>query len=292
ETRAAMGTYVRLTAFAHDDEESVRRAFAAAFGVIERLDPILSRHRSDSALSRLNAAGGTDGAPAPLTESLRIAEAAHRQTEGAFDPTIEPLERLESIALRDNAAPSAKAIDAALARVGLQHVDWTDREIAFRLPGMGLDLDGVAKGYILDAVAAELAAAGLTEYLVEGGGDMASAGRAWRVGIWNPAANSTEEARLTRGAMTTSGNYQYGRSPLWGHIIDPFRGRPVAERRSVTVCAPTCALADAWSTGLAVLEPDRALALAERAPDVECLLIDARGEIRATSGFPRLPAES
>ncbi|HSR50867.1 MAG TPA: FAD:protein FMN transferase [Acidobacteriota bacterium] len=184
-------------------------------------------------------------------------------------------------------------------------------------PGMALGLGGIAKGYGIDRAGAVLREMGYANFLVDGGGDVLTsgrrAGRPWRVGIQNPrsvqgSAASTPAARpdggasmagagqpllgyveVSGGAVATSGDYQRFRivdGVRYHHIIDPRSGRPARGCRSVTVLAPSAEQADALATAIFVLGPEEGLALADSLEKVETLIVDSRGSIQKTAGFP------
>ena len=138
-----------------------------------------------------------------------------------------------------------------------------------------LDLSGIAKGYAVDRLSTILTELGLTEHLVEVGGEIQARG-AWTVGVQDPSggmATTVHRAFPVRDlGMATSGGYRDFRPAagdeegrFWTHILDPRAGRPVERRAgSVTVLAASCLEADAWATALYVLGPEEGFDLAEQ----------------------------
>jgi thiamine biosynthesis lipoprotein len=144
-------------------------------------------------------------------------------------------------------------------------------------PGLRIDLSAIAKGYGVDRVAAALEAEGISDYMIEVGGEIRAAGhklgdKPWVLGIEHP---SFEMNRAVHGAITateplalaTSGDYRTFLEvdgQKYSHTIDPRTGRPTPLRTaSVSVVRPTAAEADALATGLGVLEPAAAIRLAD-----------------------------
>ena len=260
-----------------------RAAAEAAEEALEemhRIESVMSAWKEESELSRLNAASG--GAPRELSDELfDVVDRSFRFsriTGGAFDPTTAPLVDLWGFRGGEPALPGDAALDSALALVGSSRIvlDREEQTIAL-LPGMRLDLGGIAKGYAVDRAAEILRGRGAQSALVNIGGNMYAIGAppgrdAWTIGIRDPRGGDGVAGTLLlrNEAVATSGDYENfveidGRR--YGHIIDPRSGRPAAGVLAVTVVARTAIAADALSTGLFVMGPERApIALAaERA---------------------------
>jgi thiamine biosynthesis lipoprotein len=132
-------------------------------------------------------------------------------------------------------------------------------------------------------------------FLIQAGGDMYVAGlhdgRPWRVGIRDPRGpvdRSFAALDLSEGAVSTSGDYERffvhgGRR--YHHILNPATGEPARGARSVTIVANTSILADALSTGVFVMGPSRGLALVERLPGVEGVIVSDQNVVSVSSGL-------
>jgi thiamine biosynthesis lipoprotein len=256
----------------------------------------------DSAVGRLNREGRLTGPlPEGVLDTLNLARSVATLSRGAFDPTILPLTSLWSFD-SGGRLPGAEELAAALPRVDYSRL-WIAADGTVALPpGFGLDLGGIAKGAVVDLLAAELERRGHRRYLIDAGGDILVSGlkegrRPWSIAIRHPRDSEVMVGVLELGgegrvAVVTSGDYeryfeQDGRR--YHHIIDPHTGYPAEGLASVTVIAPTCAAADALATAAFVLGPEEGLQLLESLESVEGLLIAERGgslsAIR-TSGFP------
>lgn len=247
---------------------------------LETVNQQMSTYRPDSELSRFNAATAGTWIPVSMDtrsvvdEALRISQL----TGGAFDPSVGPVVDLWGFGPGpgQKQVPSSEEIAALSESVGFAKVETRVEPPALRKQtvGLRLDLSGVAKGFGVDKVAALLEARGLSNHLVEVGGELRSSGhgpggRAWRIGIEKPTAAPGDLQRiidLDRAALATSGNYRLffehdGQS--FSHIIDPARGRPVDhDLASATVVARTTMEADALSTSLLVLGPEAGMSFA------------------------------
>ncbi len=160
---------------------------------------------------------------------------------------------------------------------------------------MAITPDGIGKGFILDEGLRVLKGMGFGHVMLDAGGDIVvSRGLGdpmWRVGIQDPrqpAGQLSARVSLSDGAIATSGDYLHAYTPdlSLNHILDPRTGASPMQLSSASVIAPSAAMADALSTGMMVLGPDRGLELVRTFPGVECLLITKTGELVQSEGFP------
>ncbi|MFH1765490.1 MAG: FAD:protein FMN transferase [Gemmatimonadota bacterium] len=301
-SQPSMGTLVSVTAV-HASPGLIQDAAGLAFREMDRVVNLLNRYDPSSALSYLNTEGSIDGPPPELTTVMRQARSFHDASEGAFDPTVQPLVDLfrsrlgggdpasrsasSSPASSSFAKPPSEAeILEALALVDGRRVELTPQSIRLSIPGMGVTLDGIAKGYVVDRMAAVLAAQGLEDFLINAGGDIRSAGfredgREWRVGVQDPTKRGDlpDVIGLTNGAVATSGSYEiyFDRERTHHHIVSARSGESPQSSQSVSVVAPTALAADALATSVFVMEPERGVAFIESLPQCACLIVDHQG---------------
>jgi thiamine biosynthesis lipoprotein len=263
----ALGAQAKLV-LQHSDEAAAREAIAAAIAEVARLEAIFSLHQADSALSRLNREGRIDDAAIELRELLAEALAVSQRSDGAFDPTVQPLWRLYADHFANPAAsPEGPSLEMIADRLRL--VDWRKiaiegASVAFGAPGMAVTLNGIAQGYITDQVGVLLRKHGFEHVLVNMGEELALGpkwdGSSWTIGLTNPREPSAilTELPLAQGAVATSGGYgyQFDRAGLFTHILDPKTGQPARRWASVTVVADSATLADGLSTALSVVDPE------------------------------------
>jgi len=317
--RPGMGTRIGISIRA-DGPARAEDAAHRAFELMDRLTSLLNRYDSGSALSALNDRGVLADAPPALVDVVDRALAAGRQTSGAFDPTVAPLVDLfgggvPRVPPNDLAAawahvpadhpvallaPDPADQTEALALVGAERVRRDGSRIAFAREGMRLTLDGVAKGWIVDAMAASLEEAGIRDFLVDAGGDIRAAGRPepdrpWTVAVQDPWKQDhwPDVIGLFRGAVATSGSYEFYFDPerTRHHIVAGPRGVSPVEASSVTVTAPEAATADALATAVFVLGPTAGLRLIEATAGSECLLIAPDGARHMSTGWTALSLE-
>jgi len=277
---------------------------------LEAVDAQMSTWRDDSELSAVRRADGPVTVSGPTAEVVAAALVLSAQTGGAFDPTVQPLMELWGFhgKPRDD-LPAQHEIDAVRSQVGwdrLKVTETADGTPQVDAGGTALDLSAIAKGYAVDQVSEGLSAMGLTEHMVEIGGEVRALGDGghgdgWLLGIETPQVGSLPGSslhavvRLREGALATSGNYR-NRYVVDGHALshtmDPRTGRPTESATlSASVVAPTCRLADGLATTLMVMDPEDGLALVASLPGVEALILSGTGGARserATAGMESL----
>jgi thiamine biosynthesis lipoprotein len=126
------------------------------------------------------------------------------------------------------------------------------------MDGVSLDLGGIAKGYAVDRASQVLKDNGITNFLLNAGGDLYASGDKgngvpWMVGVKHPRKPSKLMARLsaTNVAVVSSGDYERFSivdSIRYHHIIDPRTGYPATGSRSVSVLADSAEEADVMAT--------------------------------------------
>ena len=294
ETRALLGTFITIKLI-DTESERAKGAIEDAFAEIERLSLILSRHDPASELSILNNTGAMANASPELVGVVQKAVAFSDLTGGAFDVSVLPLLKLYGDSFADGGdPPTEKAIDTARELVDYRRIEIKNRSITLAAPGMGLTLDGIAKGYVVDQAAALLKARGLTQVMVEAGGDMSlrgmrQDGAPWKIGLTHPRALAGyyEVIQTSNDCLATSGDYEnaFTADYSWHHIIDPRLGHSPREVASATVVAADTAYADALATAAMVMGVTDSLALFENLPGVQALLIDKAMKSYTTGGF-------
>lgn len=286
----ALGAEVSLVAY-HPERDVAERALTAAFKALDELEDVLSLYRPQSQLCQLNQDGVLERPHPDLVEVLRCAIAWSRLTDGAFDPTVQPLWNYYT----SGGGPDSDRLQAAR-----QLVDWKRVEVEARRirlgPGQTVTLNGVAQGFAADRVREVLRAHGI-RYALANTGEFAALshkpeGEDWRIGIQHPRVPEAYVAlaALDDRFLATSGDYETKFSEDFSthHIFDPATGRSPTTLSSVSVIAPTGLEADALSTAIFVLGPDRGLKLAATRRGVEVLMVLKDGDLVSTPNFPRV----
>ena len=303
EPWSVMGTYAAVSA-SGKDQGRLAALVGATKGIFEDLNGSLSTYRPDSEVSRLSKSSAKE--PVSVTKSTREVLALSvryaEQTGGAFDPTVAPLVFLWGFSggKRPVRLPDAATIEAAKRLVGYKHVIISEKSAYLDMPGMAVDLGGIAKGYAVDVAYDKLVALGAEGFLINLGGNVRCRGKAesarpWTIGVRNPFEKEdlVGVVHLSTGlAAATSGNYEQFvtiEGERYCHIIDPRTGLPVKGMAGVTVISETAVETDALSTALFVLGPEKSKPILARHPRSHALFIpDKRPlEIWVSKGFKK-----
>jgi len=291
------------------DGDAVHMAAArAALDEADRLEALLTVFRDTSALVRVNrtAAQGPVHAEPELFDLVEIAKRMHAATGGAFDITSTPLSRCWGFLRREGRLPPPEEIDAARARVGMQHVelDPAHRTIHFRRPGLELNLGAIGKGYALDRMARLLSSlecrravlsAGGSSVVAIGGGEPGLSGvegPGWLIDLKSRRISRDRIARLRLrdGALATSGageQFVDVNGTRYGHVLDPRTGWPASGVTSVSVVTRYAAVADALSTGCLVAGEPLAASYAAANPETLIVLTPEGSErCRVFGSYP------
>ena len=279
---STMGTYFKVAVASlppsiHQDELK-----ASIDQLLEKTNGQMSTYISDSELSRFNQYEKTDWFPVSSETALVVKEALniHYLTKESFDITVGPLVNLWGFgpAGRKGEIPSQEKINITLKKVGSRHLQsrLTPPSLKKDIVDLYLDLSGIAKGFGVDHLAEYLESIGITDFLVDIGGEMKTRGHKrdgtpWKIGIERPVTDKREIQKIVNlgnQAIATSGDYRNyfdKNDQRYSHEINPKTGQPVQHRlASVTVFDSSCMRADALATGLMVLGPQEGYRLAER----------------------------
>ncbi|MEP6906827.1 MAG: DUF2271 domain-containing protein [Pseudoxanthomonas sp.] len=282
-------------------------AVIAALDEIERLEALLSTWDDDSELSRFNRAAAPLAGSDELREVLSRCEQWREQTHGIFSC------RLGSVAQIWREAETS-GVGVAPDRVGLRKRARALAGIEFDAaaaqlqvaPGLQWQVDGLAKGYIIDHAlrAARQAAPQATGIKLDIGGDalywgVPAAGQSWKVALADPRATRDNAGflatlNLHSQAIASSGHrergFRIGRRH-YSHLLDASEGWPAEYAPSATVVANDAATADALATALSVMPISEGLALVETLSGVEALIVGDRGVPFASTGWHALLAD-
>lgn len=245
-------------------------------------------------------------------EVMSAAQQVHKESEGAFDPTVGPLVQLWGFGPDPSRSdlPADEDIGSALARVDFGAISFGEdaaggKTLTRSRDDIRVDLSAIAKGYAVDRVAQTLEQAGHLSYMVEVGGEIRvgqakpasqpqGEGSPWRIAVERPTQEGGvfQVVPMTQAAMATSGDYRNFFTvdgQRFSHTIDPKTGRPVEHTlASVSVLHSSCMMADAYATALSVMGPEQGMAFAEQQGLAVLMLVRDGEQLQAlrSSNFP------
>jgi thiamine biosynthesis lipoprotein len=296
----AMGSELKLTAWSAD-EAAVQQLFDEVFARFDRLDSMMSVWRQGSDILRLNDAAGEHPVQvAPeVFEALTSARRISEWTDGKFDVTFAALSDLWRF---DDQDKDSRIPDPAQVKQRLPLVDYralvldpAARTAFLQHRGMRAHLGGIGKGYAVEQAVKLFRDRGVKDFMIQAGGDLyvggTKDGRPWNLGINDPrgpGGSSFASLALSDATFSTSGDYErffMHDGVRYHHILDPDTGEPARLSRSVTIVAASPVVADGLSTGVFILGPEKGMALIERLPDVEGVIVSANNEVLVSSGL-------
>lgn len=274
----------------HPDRAKAQALVRRVVAEVERLESILSLYRDTSALCELNRMGALAMPPQDLVAVLEASRTVFDITDGAFDPSVQPLFALYAgYFARPDAAPSGPStadVEQAKALAGFEAVHFNADRIAFARRGMALTLNGIAQGYVTDRVVALLREEGIDSSLVDMGEGRAigaqADGQPWRIGLVETQADREDETviPLIDAAIATSAfsGFRFDAAGRFSHILDPRHGSVQPRYRRLTVIAPDATTADGFSTAFSLIDLQHMRAILDRQPDIAVDLVTSAGE--------------
>ena len=305
---STMSTFGTVS-IAHQEKMTVSNALTAAHEAVREVETACNIFDPESELSKLNATAADEpfACSELLWDVLTQARAFWKDSDGVFDVTIDPLMKLWGFHSKRETLPSEAEITEAKRLTGLDKVVFDDEKhtVKFTVPGMSINLGGIAKGYALDRAADAVRALGVKVGWIEIGGNILAlpkktGGGKYAAGIRNPFHKDDilGKTSLSDAAISTSGNYERyvvidGKQ--YTHIIDPATGLPVSGMDSVTVIAPTGVASDALSTSIFIAGPEAVSGWMKKFPGMRVLIVrgpaDKPEVLKYGKGWGEIPSD-
>ena len=295
ESRGIMGTNIDVDLW-DTNVIHAKGCIEEVMGEMERINQLMSPYIKTSELYKINQLA----AKQPVKISQEMYDLIQRSfyfseiSHGAFDITFASIGYRYNY--RKHIKPNDAEIKASLKEINYRHIklDPKNRTIRFDMQGVRIDLGGIAKGHAVDGSIKLLRQCGIKDAMVTAGGDSRIIGdhdgRPWMTGIKDPRnkKDSIVVIPLVSTAISTSGDYEryfIKNGVRYHHILNPRTGKSVHSTRSVTILGPDATTTDGLSTTVFVMGPKAGLALAERLPGIDAVIIDNKGKVHYTSGL-------
>jgi len=278
------GTTLWLKA-AHTDASKLSEALDASVKAIRSVEKQMSLFDPDSALCHLNRVGELRKPDAHLLSVLTLAQYVSRRSAGAFDVTMQPLWNLWSLHSQSQTLPSSKALSQTRSLVNWQAMTVSADVVRLHVKGMGVSLNGIAQGYAADKVRAVLQSHGVQHALIDTGETAllgkSAKGEDWRFAV-EPSVASTVAPPVIHPqglatATSSDAHTVFSADHRHHHILNPHTGDSPTHWSSVSVIAPSCAMADAL-TKVFFMCPPKAVERMAKAWGVGVVLQDKRGQ--------------
>ncbi|MBK8088849.1 MAG: FAD:protein FMN transferase [Chitinophagaceae bacterium] len=265
----AQGTAYHITYHAKQNT-NYRRAVDS---ILRRIDLSLSTYVPASIISRINNGDTSVITDDYFTDVFNKAVEVSEKTNGVFDITVAPLINAYGFGFTKKQKVDSILVDSILHFIGYKKVKLEGKKLVKEMPQVMLDFNAIAQGYTVDVLASFLESKGISNYMIELGGETKANGKKadgtfWTVGIEQPneimSDGSVLQAivKLKNKALATSGNYKkyyIENGKKYTHIINPFTGYPAKNNLlSASVFAGSCMTADAYATSFMVMGLEKA----------------------------------
>ncbi|MFT4832746.1 MAG: thiamine biosynthesis lipoprotein [Psychroserpens sp.] len=303
---SALGTSYHIT-YISKDKLDYQREIDSVFEVINRS---MSTYMQTSDISRINRGDTSLVVDHMFRDVFELSKEIHDKTKGYFDPTVGSLVNAWGFGPGKQVQLDSLKVDSILQYVGFEKVGITaNNRINKANRNIYFDFNAIAKGYAIDRLALMLEKHGITDYLVEVGGEIVAKGenkvkeKQWVVGIDNPEGDDQPKIliNLKNTALASSGNYRKFRiDSITGnkfvHTIDPKTGYTKNSNiLAASVLANTCAKADGYATGLMAMDLEDSKSVLKNDSNLEAYIIylDDKGNPQSyvTDGFKALLLE-
>ena len=305
-TGETQGTYYSITYF--DAEE--RNFQSHVDSLLKVFDLSASLWDTGSVISRINRNDPDVQTDEIFSELFRKSYEIFEKSGGAFDPTIGPFVNAWGFGFTNRRKVDQYVVDSLLPLVNYRNVKLENNSLIKSDPRIQLDFNAIAQGYAVDLIAGFLSERGISNYLIDIGGEVLGKGakprgESWKVGIEKPKDNAVygEElqaiVQLRNQALATSGSYRkfYEENGIrYSHTIDPVTGYPVKHTLlSASVLAKDCATADAWATVFMVMGLEKSKSFIKNLEGLEAYFIytEKNGKLNTyfTEGFKKILIE-
>ncbi|MEI6766059.1 MAG: FAD:protein FMN transferase [Bacteroidota bacterium] len=301
----AQGTFYNVTYYGADTVVTQK----AMDSLLSAFDLCASMYNPKSIISRINRNEPVE-ADSSFKAIFNLAMDVSEKSGGAFDITVGPLVNAWGFGFKQKIKLSKAKVDSLRQYVGYKNVHLEGNKVVKSNPGIILDFNAIAQGYSVDLLAHFLERKGITDYLIEIGGEVIGKGKkadgkSWVVGVEKPSSDMYQNQevkttiKLENMAVSTSGStrkYYEENGIRYSHTIDPATGYPVKHSLlSVSVLAPTCAVADAYATVFMVLGLEKSKEFLKKNKQLNAYFIysdkDTKLKTYATEGFQKVILE-
>jgi thiamine biosynthesis lipoprotein len=289
----AQGTTYHISYWSESpvDTQDIKAGIENEFAVIDKL---LSNYRPDSTIETFNSIENTESQEvgSEIVSLVKIAQVVNEASQGCYDLTIKPLFDLWGFRGDALTIPSDSTILTTLKQIGMKKLEVVDEtHLRKKQADLKVDLSSIAQGYSVERISKVLVQKGITNYLVEIGGELKTNGykpglQPWRIAVERPLPDERTMHKIVTMpkdvpiAVMTSGTYRHyfdDHGQRYSHILDARNGRPVTHNLvSTTVLLGDPAVADAWSTALLCLGQKDGMAAANAAK-IPALFIELQG---------------
>lgn len=298
-TGFVLNTVVTITI--EEPNEKAEEYLGQCFALCDRYEKICSRTDSESELYAINEQVKKGRLEFEISDELAdiisCGLSYGEVSDGGFDITIEPVSAQWDFTSDTRKVPEDGEIMEALSGVCYRDVTLKGNTLKFAGEGMGLDLGGIAKGYIADRIKEYLLENGVESAIISLGGNILCVGEKpngdeFHIGIQMPFGEYQETVAAVACkdiSIVTSGIYEryfVEDDVLYHHILNPKTGYPYENNLlGVTVLSKKSVDGDGLSTACFALGPEEGMKLIDSLEDTYAVFITADKKLHYSEGF-------
>jgi len=256
--------------------------------ILKAVDLSLSTYINESIISKINRNENVI-IDSIFTRVFEMALKIAHETNGSFDPTIAPLVNFWGFGFEEISNKNENILVNLIQSVGYKKISIKDDHMIKENPNTLIDFNAIAQGFTVDLIGEHLQKIGLTNYMIEIGGELKCSGlnadeKPWRIGIDKPSEEIQKERHLaiievSNKSVASSGNYRKLKIDQetgikYAHTINPKTGMPtITDLLSVTIVSESCMQADAIATACMVMGKEKSINYIISKPQIDALLI-------------------
>ena len=289
-SRILLGTVVEIQ-IKDEDRSLGELVIEEAFNEFERVENLFSTFKNNSIIWYINENKDTlITVNNEIYSLMTLSDSLWKISNGAFDISLNNLIKVWGFESEEPAVPKREEIEDALGRSGWKNISLINNYSFLRDAEVELNFGAIAKGYAVDKAIEVVKKFGITNVLINAGGEIKTIGSDWIIGIRDPRNSNQiiESVKLGKMSIATSGDYENYfeiQGIRYHHILNPFTGYPADSLISVSVLHPSSTIADALATAVFVLGPISGLELIENTLYTEVFIIDKNNQTFYSQGF-------
>lgn len=292
-TFKAMGTTINLKIQHRFAAQLLTEAKKRLFDFEQRF----SANNNNSMLMQVNQYAGIKPIKVDkdIYELIEIGKKYSLDDNNSLNVAIGPLVKLWKIGFKDANVPTQSEIDERLSLINPRSIILNEKEYSVYLEnkGMEIDLGSLAKGFFADRIKDFLLKEGVTEGIIDLGGNILLIGshptnsdKLWRVGIQNPFKTRQKIVGILQTqdrSVVTSGIYERSlqiNGKEYHHIFDSQTGYPINnDVASITIVSKKSLTAELYTTMLYKYESKQIISFINQLPEIEGIVITKDNEI-------------
>ncbi|MBP2033614.1 thiamine biosynthesis lipoprotein [Clostridium algifaecis] len=296
----ALDTIISLKYYGKNANEAINESMKK----ISNIENEMSIFLPNSEISQINKSSGENSVKVN-SDVMYVSKKAYEHAKlsnGAFDPTVEPITDLWGVGTNHQKVPTESEIKKTRSLINYNDIiiDEKNSTIKLRREGQGMDFGGIAKGYCADELKKICEKYNIKSAIIDLGGNVYDVGdqpngKPWNTGVQDPLGDNGEFIGIitnTDKSVVSAGDYErffVKDRKNYGQIFDPLTGCPANNGVIATTIVSDYSIdGDALSNSLFVLGVNKGLNLIKSFKRIDALCITSDKKIYLTPGMKKI----